>query len=375
MRPPERWPWAWLFTAALLIVCVTQFVVIAVRSGDDLVVVILGSFLIAAMTVPVAWARRAPIQAAVVVLGFLVLAAAQMPHFNSVTSLEIVGLVPPYAVGSYCNRRMAIIGLGLCLAGFALINLADPAGADWVSSLISCFVAWCAGVAVRALREILVRLREATDRIRAEGETRERLVVAGERTRLAREIQAAVARGVSAIVVLSEAAQRLLDDDVDAAVRTIMAIEETGREALEDMRRVVGLLRHDGLPEVSPAPDISQVFPLVDQARQAGLDVDLHIHGELMPLPATVGLGTYRILADVLVALTHHPAASVVVTITFGQHDTELVLDAHGDPVAWPVDTIREHATMCKGTYDIRTENGKDQLRVSLPNSVEAARA
>jgi signal transduction histidine kinase len=375
MRMPERWPWAWLFTAALLILCVTQFVVIAVRSDDHLVVVILYSFLIAAMTVPIAWARRAPIRTAVVVLGVLVLAAAQMPHFNSVTSLEIVGLVPPYAVGSYCNRRTAIIGLGLCLAGFALIDLADPTGATWVSDLSSCFVAWCAGVAVGALRGILARLREATDRVRAEAETRERLAVAGERARLAREIQAAVARRVSAIVVQSEAAQRLLDDDVDAAVRTIMAIEQTGREALEDMRRVVGLLRHDGLPAVSPAPDVSQVVPLVDQARQAGLDVELHIHGELMPLPATVGLGTYRILADVLVALTHSPAASAVVTIRFGQHDTELTIDAHGDPVTWPVDTIREHAAMCTGTYVIHAENGKDRLRVSLPNSVEAVQA
>jgi hypothetical protein len=77
----------------------------------------------------------------------------------------------------------------------------------------------------------------------------------------------------------------------------------------------------------------------------------------------------------VLVALTHSPAASAVVTIRFGQHDTELTIDAHGDPVTWPVDTIREHAAMCTGTYVIHTENGTDRLRVSLPNSVEAVQA
>ena len=122
------------------------------------------------------------------------------------------------------------------------------------------------------------------------------LVIAEQRTRIARELQALVANSVSAMIVQTQAAQRLLVEaprDADAAM---VIIEDTGRQALAEMRRILGVLRRDDdKPELSPAPGVGQIPALIERVRRSHPLVALHVEGEPGPLPASVDLGIYRI--------------------------------------------------------------------------------
>ena len=137
--------------------------------------------------------------------------------------------------------------------------------------------------------------------IASEREDRERLAVVDERTRIARELQAAVAHTLSTMVVQSEDAERLLDTDRAQADAAMAMIERTGRQALDEMRRILGVLR-DPEQEVDlvPQPAVGQLYELIEAARATGRRVELHIEGAPRPLSASVDLAVYRIVQEAL---------------------------------------------------------------------------
>jgi signal transduction histidine kinase len=191
-------------------------------------------------------------------------------------------------------------------------------------------------------------LEHTSARLAAEREDRARLAVAGERTRIARELHAMVAHSVAAMVVQSEAARSLLDHDPARADTVMGAIEGTGRQTLAEMRRILGVLRHVGhIGERHPQPGVDQIYTLIQRARDRGQPVELSVHGEPGTLPAGVDLGIYRILEE---GLQSAGRQAVGVILRFGTEDLELCLTAHcREPSGWPTAAMRERVALCGG--------------------------
>ena len=254
------------------------------------------------MTSQIVWRRRAPLAFAAVEMALAVTMTAALVSITSNVAPVYVLFIPAYTVAAYEPRDRALIGLGVCLAGgLAIAALSGKHVSDFAFVIGLMGSSWAAGRALRARRLLVDELRHKAERIAAEREGRVQLAIADERTRIARELHALVAGSVSAMVVQTEAAGRLLDLDLQKADEAMAAVEETGREALAEMRRILGVLRRgDDAAELAPQPGVGQIHALVEGARQDGRRIELHVEGEPGPLPASVDLGVYRVLEEAL---------------------------------------------------------------------------
>jgi hypothetical protein len=168
------------------------------------------------------------------------------------------------------------------------------------------------------------------------------------------------------MVVQTEAAQQLLDQDLDRADAAMAAVEEAGRQALSEMRRILGVLRRvDEAAELLPQPGVGQIHELVERVREQHRQVELEVDGDPGPLPASIDLGVYRILEEALASTGVGP---VEVRLTFAERDLELDVTSHSTPVAsWPTLAMRERVALCDG--ELEADEGR--LRVRLPRAFE----
>jgi signal transduction histidine kinase len=160
--------------------------------------------------------------------------------------------------------------------------------------------------------------------------------VAEERRRIARELHDVVAHSVSVMTVQAGAVRRLLRPDQERERQSLEVIEATGREALTEMRRLVGLLRESGaMPEFSPQPSMRTVDVLVGTVREAGLPVEIEIEGEPRELPPGVDLSAYRVIQEALTnALRYAGPAQAWVTVRWKETGLELEIanDGRSEP-------------------------------------------
>jgi len=186
------------------------------------------------------------------------------------SNLPLIGpyvvLVPTYTVGAWAGRRKAVLGLAIFVAGAAAGQVSADRGSAGVfaGAALSTTAAWAAGRAIRARRVLNSELECTSARLALEREDRAQLAVTGERSRIARELHAVVARSVAAMVVQAEAARALLTRDSAQADAAMSAIENTGRQVLAEMRRILGVLRHGGDGgELTPQPGVDQIYTLI----------------------------------------------------------------------------------------------------------------
>jgi signal transduction histidine kinase len=337
--------------------------------------------IIAGLTVPIAWRRRAPLACVSIVMVCVLVLTVSLNDVKNVTTPQLVLFIAPYSVAAYSSRNRAVLGLAICVIAISAANLLGPGlsgASSWVFSLgASTGASWVTGRILRARRTLAAELRRTNERIIAEQHGREMLAIAEQRTRIARELQALVANSVSAMIVQTQAAQRLLVEvpgDADAAMTIV---EDTGRQALAEMRRILGVLRRaDDKPDLSPAPGVGQIPALVERARLAQRLVALHVDGDPGPLPASVDLGVYRILEDAL-AGGDDSDGPVDIVLHFGPDDIELDVTAHGRPrLDWPSIAIRERVALCQGVVDVDIVAGTgERMVVRLPRVFEGALA
>jgi signal transduction histidine kinase len=201
--------------------------------------------------------------------------------------------------------------------------------------------------------------------------------VADERARIARELHDVVAHSVSVMVVQAGAALHTLPaDDVDTA-ESLGSIETTGRQALVELRHMLGILRQaDDEQGLTPLPGIAQVGVLCEQIREAGLPVDVRVEGQATTLPPGLDLAAYRIVQEALTnTLKHAGAAHACVTIRYGAHSLELEITDDGQPGASTVDGaghglvgMRERVALYGGVLDAgRSAEGGFGVRARLP--------
>jgi signal transduction histidine kinase len=358
----DRWVDPALAAVALLAVEI-EILTSKHRSGP-LVLNVLGA---AAITVPLVWRRRAPLAYACLTMGLAVLMTATLTDLTALVIPPLLGVIAAYTVAAYEQTR-AVIGLAVCLVAvwglFAVTG--DTSVSHYAFPTGALAVSWAVGRALRARRLLDGELGRRAERIAAERASRELLAVADERTRIARELHAVVAGSVSAMVVQTEAAQQLLYEDLDRADAAMAAVEEAGREALSEMRRILGVLRReDAAAELAPQPGVGQIHGLVERAREQRRQVELEVDGDPGPLPASIDLGVYRILEE---ALASTGAGSVEVRLTFAERDLELSVTSHGAPAAsWPTLAMRERVALCDG--ELEADEGR--LRVRLPRVFE----
>ncbi|MFE7590051.1 sensor histidine kinase [Kitasatospora sp. NPDC057512] len=266
----------------------------------------------AALTLPLLWRRRAPrtVFAAVATAALVQwLVDVQLPA-------DVALLVALYTVAATSGRRGTLVAGAVVEAGALLACLRWATGGAFLTPFVAvtalAVAAAVLGVNVRTTRAYLAALEERAARLEHEQEQQARLAVAEERTRITREMHDIVTHNLSVMVALTDAAVYAQHRSPDRATTAMLQISETGRQALTDMRRSLGILRTDE-PDAQrhPPPGIAQLASLADQMGAAGLPTRLDVHGGHAHIPATAQLTVYRLVQEALTnTLKHTPAGT-----------------------------------------------------------------
>jgi signal transduction histidine kinase len=239
-----------------------------------------------------------------------------------------------FLFGMLENRLQGRIGLAIAIAAVAIIERNDPTGGwdDVVFISLVFVIAWLAGF---ALSSKIQEYEQARDRAHVLERTREeqaRQAVAEERARIARELHDIVGHSVSVMTVQAGAVRRLLTADQNREREALIVVEETGRQALAEMRRLVDVLRRpEEAPALAPQPSLEFLDKLVAQVREAGLPVELRVEGTPAKLPPGIDLTAYRLVQEGLTnALKHAGAHQAEVVVRYGAGEVVLQVSDDG---------------------------------------------
>jgi signal transduction histidine kinase len=294
--------------------------------------------------------------------------------FDNTNGPFIALLFALYSTGRHCPPRRFWVVLGALYASVVVAILTSLQGfesGDIVWLFLMCGLPVIAGRALRSRVLLQRELREKADRAEGERAARARRAIEEERDRIASELQAVVANGVNAMVIQAEAVPRLIAaEDTPAAGQALAAIEETGRDALAEMRRLLGVLRRDddGLV-LAPQPGLARLEALVERERQRGLEVDLAIEGEQRSLSAGVDLTAYRVLEDALQAAARQRAERASVLVRYLDGDLQLeVRDDRAGGASARLPGLRDRVGLYGGHLTVKREEGSGfTLRARLP--------
>jgi signal transduction histidine kinase len=256
-----------------------------------------------------------------------------------VGSLGVVGLAAAFMLGHLRDSRKAGIGL-LIVLGSILIVVVNIPGAQTTGDLVFIplrfVVAWVAGYALRERAERAEAAEERATRAEREREAAARVAVAEERTRIARELHDIVAHSVSIMVLQVGAIRHKLSEVLPEDRDALRGVEQTGRGALAEMRRLLGAMRRDGDGvELAPHPGVDRLDSLLEDVDRAGLPVRLHVDGDPFPLPRAIDLSAYRIVQEGLTnALKHARASQADVTFRYGSDELRIEVRDNGEGLA-----------------------------------------
>ncbi|WP_340377027.1 sensor histidine kinase [Streptomyces sp. SS7] len=277
----------------------------------------------------------------------LVLAAAlgvaQLVLNVGVTAADFALLVIVYTVAATGARWASRLALAMSLSAATLAQVRWPHEHASVPGQFAVIVfqtvpfalAWVLGDSIRTRRAYFAQLEERNARLEKEREAQAKVAVAAERARIARELHDVVAHNVSVMVVQADGAAYVLDAAPDQAKKALETISSTGRQALAEMRRLLGVLRtgeHQEGGEYVPQPDVEQIDDLVQQCRGSGLPVDFKIEGTPRPLPSGVELTAYRIVQEALTNTRKHggPNAGASVRLVYFDDGLGLLVEDDG---------------------------------------------
>ncbi|MEU1620701.1 sensor histidine kinase [Streptomyces sp. NPDC005722] len=299
------------------------------------------------------------------------------------------------ANGARWASRLALLG-GLSASTISTLRWPNESEGYWADAVATVFLAvpfllaWVIGDSLRTRRAYYAELEERAARLHREREAQSKAAVAAERARIARELHDVVAHNVSVMVVQADGAAYVLDASPEQAKQALETISTTGRQALTEMRRLLGVLRagDDGGGEYVPQPGVDQLTDLIEQVRGAGLPVAFEVEGESRPLASGVELTAYRIVQEALTNTRKHggPEARAKVRLTFGDSDLSLLIEDDGrgaqqelyegggeDGQGQGLIGMRERVGMVSGTLDAGPRPGGG-FRISAVLPVKAAR-
>jgi signal transduction histidine kinase len=303
---------------------------VAVRRTDALAVAL--SLL---QTVPLAFRRRAPLATFVLILlGVCV----YYPLGYEVTDGTLATFVGVYTVAAYEDRVRSLVGLGLLAFGMTWYwtfraEPFDPTTPVWIGILG--LLAWGLGEYVKSRRAYTAEVEALAERLDRARALEARQAAWQERARLARELHDVIGHTVNVMVIQAGAGRRTLASDRGLAERAFQTIESTGREALEELDRLLGILRteEDDEPELPPQPGLEQLRALAGRFEDAGLPVEITIEGDEVSLPRSLDQSAYRIVQEALTNALRHAGdtiAHVAVRYRTDRLELEVANDSHG---------------------------------------------
>jgi len=287
-------------------------------------------------------------------------------------------LAATFMFGMVWEREKRVAGLGIALAAAAFVVHNDPKQGigDFAFIAFTFTIAWFVGFALGGQLRSAAYATERAEQLEREREVEARAAVAEERARIARELHDIVGHSVSVMTVQASAVRRLLREDQEREREALRTVEETGRAALGEMRRLVGVLRRpEEAPALVPQPSLQYVDKLVEQTREAGLPTELRLEGERTELPQVIDLTAYRLVQEGLTnALKHAKATHAEVLVRYDDGSVELVVrddgtgGGNGDGGGHGLVGMRERVAVCGGELHAGPRpNGGFELRARLP--------
>lgn len=380
--PFARWPRGSDAVLAAVIFVATVTLVdgpgdsIAIRSFADVPIPVLLVFAVASA----ALYRRRHEPVAVLGVALVAWVVTLGSDYNDLGGVAIVAL---YSVGRYtAEKRWAYLGLAATVVVAVIDGLLSPIPwGEIVFTAVVLFVVWDVARGLRFRAERAVRQRH-------ERAAEARRIVTEERARIARELHDVVAHRVSLMTVQAGAAKAVMGQDRDAAVTAIAAVEEAGRQALSELRDLLGVLRPDtDHDELGPQPGLADLGRLAEQFRNAGLDLSLTTDG-VPELPDRVDLFAYRIVQEALtnalkhagpetsaeVRLFESKAGIVVEVLDSGSGAVSTSADSSEEPGGHGIVGMRERALLLGGTLDAGPRPGGGfRVAAYLPTGGEPA--
>jgi signal transduction histidine kinase len=290
----------------------------------------------------------------------------------------LAGSAAVFLLAQLRDWRQAVAGLAMAFGVEAIVVRNDPRGqlGQFIFVSLIFTVVWVVGFTLGRKFAEANEAKERATRAEREREARARAAVADERARIARELHDVVGHSVSVMTVQASGVRRLLRPEQEREREALLIVERTGREALAEMRRMVGVLRRpEEAPALAPQPSLEHVDRLVEQTREAGLPVELRVEGEATELPAGVDLTAYRLVQEGLTnALKHARATRAEVVVNYGDSQIEvMVLDdgsgvGNGDGGGHGLVGMRERVSVYGGELDAGPRPGGGfRLRARLP--------
>jgi signal transduction histidine kinase len=371
---------------------VDRLLVLAVLAGAELELLLAaspGHRVLAALSavtiaVPLLWRRRYPIPVALAILAAVGVQSSVL-DLDSFPGADAVALIcASYAIAAHSPRREAIVGLVL----FAIADATHAAivypDAVPIALFGSAAVPWTVGRIVRAQRQLVSEAHEQATQVERARERDARAAVTAERMRVARELHDAVAHNISVIAIQAAGAEGVLARDRARAAECAELIEEVGRDAIAELRRLAGL---PAVPATAdPRPTLARVYALAQRARDGGLPVELRVEGEPARIAAGVDLAAFRIVQEALANASKHAGpAHAWVVVRYDQRTVEVEIGDDGRGIATargtstepasPAGTgghglvgMRERVALYGGTLDAgRRPGGGFAVRARLP--------
>jgi signal transduction histidine kinase len=289
-----------------------------------------GVALLLLQTLPIAARRVAPLAALTISVAAISLHIAL--GYEGVPAGTFAALVILYSAASVADLRKALLAGAVTSAGLVIYfttDRGDPTVTQAVTTSATYAATWGVGVYIRSRRQYTSIVEDRARLLEREREIRSREAVAEERTRIARELHDMVGHALSLIVIQSGGAQRVLESKPELVRDSLASIEATGRQALADMERMLGMLSATETTDetLSPQPGLGDVEVLAARVSEAGLPVEVTVEGTPVPLPTSVDLSAYRIIQEALTnALKHAGPARVGVNIRYGTDSLDLVI-------------------------------------------------
>ena len=335
--------------------------------------------LIVAIVAPLLARRRfpfgAPVAVAIAVAATTLLDDRLVPN-NFI--LFVAGCAAVFLLALLRDSRQAVAGLAIIFGAEGFVARTDPQGGigNFVFANIVFGVVWVVGFSLGRKFEEGEEAKERAARAEREREERASAAVAEERARIARELHDVVGHSVSVMTVQASGVRRLLRPDQEREREALLVVERTGREALAEMRRMVGVLRRpEEAPALAPQPSLDHVSRLIEQAREAGLPVQLRVEGEAGQLPAGVDLTAYRLVQEGLTNVVKHAQATrAEVLVDYGDSYLEVTVSdngkgvGNGDGGGHGLVGMRERVSVYGGELDAGPQPGGGyRLRAKLP--------
>jgi signal transduction histidine kinase len=324
-----------------------------------------------------AWRRRAPLLTVAVTFGAIVAESWLGVSLQKPDAPMLIALVAVYTVGAYLPLRESAFGIAFSLAciWLAISGQTTNGHSDYAFMTVMLSGAWLVGRGMHGRVSQASELAERTRRLETEADAERRAAVAEERRRIARDLHDVIAHSVSVMVVQAGAAEDIAERNQSGVLEPIRAVQETGRAALVEISRLLGLLREDGAElGLTPQPRSDDIPELAAQARAAGLPVELRVEGRPRTLPLGVDLSLYRIAQEALTNARKHSGAAAEIVLRYQEREVELEIDNEPGPATnghsggHGLIGMRERVAVFGGSLEAGPQpDGSFRVRARLP--------